>query len=591
MKTAIDPTQFVTRDVTLENLAMQEDFLEFSFSSERAIEKWGYKEVLSHEKDSINLERLPGMNFLWNHNWDEVLGKVIDICLKDKRLFAKVKWSKKDCVEDYKKDVSDGILTNVSFTYTIDEWTETDNQITATKWTIFEISLCSVPADPSVGIGRTINTMTTTATLEQTRTDEIARIRTIQGMAKQHGFPELSDELIESGASIQEAQSRYLAKISDPKTSVARPVNPLDLSYKEQRSYSILKAIQATLSGDWKNAGFERECSLELAKRSGKQLSGTGFFLPVRDLKVEGLQSRADYEVGSNATGGYTVPTAVSAENFIDFLRNKAMIMRLGGTLLSNLQGNVDIPTQDSATTTFWVAESGAVTQAEATFGQRGLRPKTIGTVSNISRLTLLQSSIDVEQFVRRDFAAQIALGIDLAAIAGTGASNQPRGILNTSGIGSVALGTNGAAPTWDHIVALETEVSIDNADLNTCSYLTNAKGRGKLKRTEKFSGTNGSPIWEVDGLMSMINGYGAYASNQVPSNLTKGTGTNLSAILFGDFSSVFLGEWGVLEILVNPYSDAVYPSGSVQIRALQTVDIALRYPQSFAVITDAITT
>jgi HK97 family phage major capsid protein len=219
------------------------------------------------------------------------------------------------------------------------------------------------------------------------------------------------------------------------------------------------------------------------------------------------------------------------------------------------------------------------------------LRVKTIGALSRLTRNILLQSSIDIEQFIRNDLAQVIALGIDSAAISGTGSGNQPTGITNTSGIGSVALGTNGAAPTWDSIVNLETEVAIDNADLGNLAYLTNAKGRGKLKRTEKFATTNGSPIWEVDRLESYVNGYRAVASNQVPSNLTKGSGSNLSTIIFGNFNDLIVGEWGAFEIKVNEFSDTVFAAGGVEVRALHSVDVAIRHAESFSVITDAITT
>ncbi|MFM6052928.1 MAG: phage major capsid protein, partial [Sphaerospermopsis kisseleviana] len=152
----------------------------------------------------------------------------------------------------------------------------------------------------------------------------------------------------------------------------------------------------------------------------------------------------------------------------------------------------------------------------------------------------------------------------------------QPTGILNQANVPTVALGTNGAAPTWASIVQMETELAQDNADVGSLGYLTNAKVRGKLKTTVKNPvGTDSDWIWEngTDPVIGMLNGYMAGVSNQVPSNLTKGTGTNLSAIIFGNFADILIGEWGVLEILPNPYGSG-YDSGSIEIRALQTVDV-----------------
>ena len=193
---------------------------------------------------------------------------------------------------------------------------------------------------------------------------------------------------------------------------------------------------------------------------------------------------------------------------------------------------------------------------------------------------------MDVEGFVRNDLATVLALAIDLAAINGRGASNQPRGVLQTSGIGSVAGGTNGAAPTWEHIVGLETQIAVANADVGTMGYLTNAKVRGKLKTTSKVSGQNGF-IWE--GGDTPVNGYRCAITNAVPSNLTKGTASAVaSAIIFGNFADLIIGMWGGLDLLVDPYTGGA--AGTVRVIAHQDVDVAVRYEESFAAMKDALT-
>ena len=597
-----------TRTVAIDNLQFERaqqdsDVMEFSFSSELPVERWWGTEILSHDPASVNLERATTMNFLWNHDRDVVLGRVMSVNIaEDKRGYCKVRWSNKKSIEDYKQDVADGILTNVSFAYMIDDVTEVknkgeDDSVYVCSWTPLEISLVSVPQDASVGIGRSLSENNLLdienngrkMEITEFRQEESKRIASIISLSETYGDKELAQKLIAEGQSIESARSAYLGVVTAQHQTPIAAVAPLGFSEKENKSYSILRAINACLTGDWSKAGFEKECSQELITRSKKTPTSNGFFMPVRDLKVYG--ERATYATGANATGGFTVETNLLAENFIDALRNRAVIFSLGAQMLSGLQGNADIPAQNAVTTTYWVSEGGNLTQSEATFRQVALRPKTIGCMSKFTRQTLLQSAIDIEQFIRRDFAAQMALGIDLAAIAGTGLNNQPTGILNTAGIGSVVGGTNGAAPTWDNIVGLETAVSVANANINTCSYLVNAATRGRLKRTQKFSGTNGDPIWETQGMDSMMNGYRVSTSNQIASNLTKGSGTNLSALLFGDFSSLFVGEWGILEILVNPYADTDYPSGNIAVRALQTMDVAVRYAQSFAAMTDAITT
>ena len=180
-----------------------------------------------------------------------------------------------------------------------------------------------------------------------------------------------------------------------------------------------------------------------------------------------------------------------------------------------------------------------------------------------------------------------LALEIDRAALHGSGSSNQPTGVAATSGIGSVAGGTNGLAPAWSHIVALETEVAIDNADIGALMYVTNAKVRGKLKTVEKASST-GQFVW-ADG-DTPLNGYRSLTTNQVSSTLTKGTSSGVcSAIFFGNWSDLLIGMWGGLDLLVDPYTSST--TGTVRVTALQDVDVAVRHPESFAAMLDALTT
>ena len=108
---------------------------------------------------------------------------------------------------------------------------------------------------------------------------------------------------------------------------------------------------------------------------------------------------------------------------------------------------------------------------------------------------------------------------------------------------------------------------------------------RGKLKATPKVSGQNGF-IW--DGTDTPLNGYRAAVTNAVPSNGTKGTGTNLSSIIFGNFQDLVIGMWGGLDLVVDPYTGS--NAGTVRVVALQDVDVALRNTVSFATMTDAIT-
>ena len=376
----------------------------------------------------------------------------------------------------------------------------------------------------------------------------------------------------------REDELRDLRKKEDRQSDPGHRGDPaIGMTDKELQNYSLVRAINAAITGDWRKAGLELEASQAVAKRLGREPQG--FFVPYD------WQQR-DLTKGTAGAGGYTVSTDLLATSFIDLLRNKQVLSQAGATILSGLVGDVKIPRQTGGATAYWVDESGAPTESQQTVDQVSLTPKTLGVFTDISRKLLLQSSIDVEGMVRTDLATVIALAIDLAGLHGTGADNQPTGIAATTGIGSVAGGANGLAPTWAHIVGLETEVATDNADIGRLGYVTNAKVRGKLKVTDMGTDT-GRMVWADN--KTPVNGYSAHVSNQVSSALTKGDSTGVcSAIFFGNWADLIIGMWGVLDILVDPYTGGT--SGTVRVIALQDVDVAVRHAQSFAAMLDALT-
>lgn len=585
-----------------------DDVFTFSWSSEYPVDMYFYKEVLSHEVGCINLERLAGMNLLWNHDRNVVLGKIIRVWVENKKAYCEAKWSKKPSTQEYRQDVADGIVTNASFLYTVEEYEEVKEKddeyvFVGKRWTPFEISLVSVPADPTVGIGRAMfdsrieekRGLNMEKTVLDVRNEEMTRTKEIWSMGDKFKMPELARSLIEDGTELSIARKIFLEKMDIYQKPVAKAIDTtLGLSDKEQRSYSLINAINAVAfqSPDMiAKAGFELECSREISNKLGRATNG--FFMPMRDLRVrlpeDRIQKRATYAVGSPQTGGYTVETELLEQNFIELLENRAMVMQLGASMLSNLVGDVDIPGQASAETAYWIGEAESLTQSEGTFKQIPLRMKTVGALSVFTRNMMMQSSIDIEMRIRNSFATRMALAIDRAAIRGTGLSNQPRGILNTSGIGSISLGTNGGHPTWGSIVGLMKEINIENAMLGGTAWLTNPHVLAKLMTSPiQTGGIEGNFILKEPG--NILCGFPFYMTNQVPEDLTKGTGTNLSALILGNWPELIIGEWGVFEVLANPFADNAFNAGSIKVRCMQSVDVNIGHPEAFAVITDMIT-
>jgi len=238
--------------------------------------------------------------------------------------------------------------------------------------------------------------------------------------------------------------------------------------------------------------------------------------------------------------------------------------------------------------TASWVVEGSAASESTPTFSNISMAPKTVSARVSYTRQMLRQGSPDIENLLRRDLVRQIAVAIDTAALNGSGSSNQPTGVLNVSGIGSVALATNGAAPTYAMLPALEKEISIDNALLGSLAFCTDPKVISKLRTTGKqSSGVEGNFVMNDDGRLA---GYRVGVTNSMPSNLTKGsTSGSCSAMIFGNWSDLLIGEWGAIDLMVDPYTNA--DSGQVRVVAFSFVDIAVRHAQSFAAVQDIVTT
>jgi len=375
----------------------------------------------------------------------------------------------------------------------------------------------------------------------------------------------------------QIGRAKTLAEIERAAPAIVSSDNLGDGKYEERaRDFSITKAISAAI-GDNVDAGFEREMSQEVAKRSGRKFQGIAVpdevFLEQRTLLA-------------GSTAADLIPNVHRGDLFIDRLRAKLVVGRLGATVLDGLVGTVDIPRQTGSSTGQWVAEDGSLTETDAAFDDVNLAPKTVGAMTSFSRRTLINAVPAIEQLVRNDLAAVIANAIDDKAISGDGTSNTPTGILSTAGIGSVALGTNGAAPTWQSI--LDLIAALETANAEGSAFLTNPKAVKKMRGTQKVSATDSVMLQEAPDSLA---GYVLASTNLVPSNLVKGTsGAVASALIFGNFADLIVANWSGTDILVNPYETTAYAKGRVIVRAMRDVDVAVRHAESFAAIKDMLT-
>lgn len=508
------------------------------------------------------------------------------------------------------------------------------------SWLAFEISSVATPADLTVGVGRTrpeidfselsddqiknlpneqktmlkrilmldkapaeggeaAATATQTAkpalSPEAARAAERSRVKEITAvartLAKDHPhcrtkIEEITTEAINGDTSLGDFQVRAMTEILGAKPAKNEfTMEELGMDERDQRSYSILRGIQSCLRRDSRVPdGLEGDVHKEIAKRCGDSVSLEGFGVPhnapVRCRASRGRGQR-DLNVTTFAQGGATVATQIVTP-IIEILRNRMVTASLGITTMGGLSGNVAIPRQTGAATAYSLAESATLTKSTQALDQILLSPHRVGAWNDYTRQLLLQSSIDVENFIRDDLMKVLALKWDALILNGQGAGSEPLGVLNTPGIGSVVFG---GAATYGKVVDFETALAVLNADEGNMAYATSPSVRGAWKKiaaalTGATAVINGAQnaIWAPSGTPGEgdVNGYRAIASNQIPNNL----------VIFGNWGEIIHGLYGGYDVIVDPYSRDT--EAAVRIVVNSFGDVAIRHAASFCASADA---
>lgn len=383
--------------------------------------------------------------------------------------------------------------------------------------------------------------------------DRAREVNEIFALGDRFNMREEAAAHVRDGKSLDDFRAQVINQMETKKTIDTQQAD-IGLGEKDVRDYSLMRAIQAAITGDWSRAGLEREVSQETEKRFGKR-NPKSFMIP-NEVLARALTT------GSGGTG--LVGTDHLGGNFIEALRARSVIFRLGALSLTGLKGDVSIPKQSGVSTVEIVAEGGTGTYGDPSFTNLSMTPYDLRGRVAYTRQLLLQSDPSVEALIMNDLAREFALAIDNYAINGSG-SAQPTGILNTSGIGSVV----GTSLGWSGVVELETDVLAANGDIGAMNYLTTPSVNGTLKTREKASNT---AKFISEG--NEINGYPVATSTKVPS----------ATMLFGAFNSLIVAFWGAMELTVDPYSDM--DNGRYVIRAFQEFDSAVRQAGAFSAAT-----
>jgi HK97 family phage major capsid protein len=569
-----------------------------AFSSEEPVNRGSYNEVLSHSQGDYDFSRLNNSSpLLLNHDPNQQIGVVESAKVENdgqrKVGRAVVRFGKGQLADEVFQDVADGIRKHVSVGYSHGgqvEGNDDDKRTIRFAWTPYEISMATIPADGSVGVGRTQITVKNNKSMQVDTNKEIAahadtlikdfphceqEIKTLKARALcgELEFDQFRKDLLQVCSS--KTRPRQLSVVGD---------SELGMSKDDINSYSFRRAFLAASDNKGKPQNcFEADVSQQVERNM--KTSSEGFLVPL-DIMLGGSRrnySKRDMSVGVFGSGGALVPTTVETP-VIEVLRNRTACMRLGALVLAGLSGNVAIPRQTSTATAYSLPETSPVGTSSPTLDQVVLVPHRVSSQVVYSRQLLIQSGADIEGLIRNDAMRTQGVKIDWLALNGGGGPDEPVGILNQPGVGSL---TFGGPPTWASILAFEASLGGANADFGRLGYIMNSNARYALKQTAKLligaSTVVAMQIFENPGniapddeeVRGIINGYTALATNQLN-----------GPVVFGNWMDLVIGIFGGLDIIFDPYTKAGTGQNVFTINSF--VDTALRHAQSFCVSTDS---
>lgn len=408
------------------------------------------------------------------------------------------------------------------------------------------------------------------------------RVSKILELADQFGVTApVRNKWIADGATVSHVRKELLDGFKQNSKALPPPSESLGMTENERNRYSIASALRYLVTQDPKYGGLEREVSQAMSVKLGRH---TGGLLIPSDMRVRNTRGTFTHNTGNNTGQAFVFPQYMG---YLEMLKNQAIVLQMGARMVTGLQGNPTWVRQQDTSRLFWINENppNDVTESYLTFDLVTSTPKTAKSLLSYTRQQVLQSIEAFEPLVQQDLLENDALAVDTAALQGTGNSYQPTGLLNTPGIIPLALGTNGAKPTYADITKLKTLVKRANAlGLGAGGYLTTPEIQDLLENTAKLPSVVSEAVWQNDTLA----GYPAVGANQVPSALSKGTSVSkCHALIFGVWSELMILEWGALEMIVDPYTQSA--RDIVRVTTSHLLDIFVRRPQAFAAIKDAL--
>lgn len=387
------------------------------------------------------------------------------------------------------------------------------------------------------------------------------------------------------------------------------------MSAKEQRSYSLRNvycaAINQRAPGTFKDkeseAGLEREVSDTLRKGASERGItgfGSGIVIPSATTRslVAGAQQRA---IAAGGNAGTATNFTVVVPDPIELLRSKTVTLALGARMMTGLHGALKMPRQNAAGQSNWLAEGGGVVNTDPTLDAIGMTPHRLSMFNSYYLEFLAQSALAVDSFLSEDRMAVLARSLDFAGLAGPGTGNSPLGLTNQTGLaailsgttrnanGTVTAGAGGVPLTYVDCNNFEAAIATANGDIGTLGWALTPKVRAALRSTPKITSGLSDFIWPsvsgqgANGIQEGPLGYRAIASTAVPTGFTVNAVAGLHAVILGVWDQMLFGDWGLSEVIVDPYTGA--QQGLYKVTEHALYDTNIRHIEAFALSTSVL--
>ena len=596
-------------------------------ATDKPVRVWGADEVLSMKRGAVDLTRLRNSApFLADHknSIDSILGRIDSAKVEGGELRVEVELARTERADAFADLVEQGMAGKISVGYTIESMERTressDDEVaeyTATRWTPHEVSMVAVPADDAAAVQRIRKRFTSenkeaampaeqpaeatappqpSIDREAVVREERERAEAIRAFGTNYerlGGVDLAEEAVKGGASLDEFKATISERVHADyaeRQKTAKDVDPsLGLSERERKSFSFVRAIRdmklAKQDRNYNSHELDVLSSANVKSRDSKPTHGD-FTIP-----DEVLESRSGVKVempvprdrvrtlfAGSGGGDNLVAEVHRADAFIDFLRARSAFVPLC-TNWTGLVGDQDVPRQTSGSTAHWRTEGAAASAlSDLGFDSIKLTPKELIAGVGFSRKFAAQATPDGEMLIRRDLAQQLALALDLAVPFGTGANGQPDGVYGRS------HATQRVGPAGKHAVnlasvdALQTRLDENNALYGMPAFVTNPTVAGRLRTTLKSAGVGGYLLEN-----GMMLGYPVSTTTQIPNTFTDaGTaavGGARSAILFGNWEEVVIGQWSGIEVIVDPYTQKM--KAEIEVAMHLMYDLNIRHNES----------